>query len=137
MSQALQHILNSPLQITLIWVVVALLVVLFIVFRPRRILITSSADGRLQISRRALHRLIETCCEQLKGVASARARVTGPAGKFKTRICLKIRPDARLDAIQGYLKQEVAEIYRQNLGIVNEGSVEVEVTGVIAEDKPL
>lgn len=127
----LKNLFNSPGAMIAIWVALAVLVVaLILAFRPRRILLAADKGGRLHITQRALHRLIEACCMQLEGVASARARVRGRLGKFETRIRLKVRPDARLDAIQGYLKQEIADIYRQNLGIANEGEVVVEVTGV-------
>jgi hypothetical protein len=76
---------------------------------------------------------VETCCEQLKGVASARATITRRRDKFETVIHLRIRPNAKLDAIQGYLSQEVGDIYRQNLGIDAVGRVEIKVVGVAPE----
>lgn len=138
MSQPLSILHGSPVAIVLLWLAAAVVaLLLLVVLRPRRVLLASDANGRLRITRRALHSLVEACCEQVRGVASARARVTGPAGKFRTRIRLKVHPGARLDAIQGYLKQEVAEVFRQNLGLINEGPVEIEITGVVPEDKTL
>jgi hypothetical protein len=103
--------------------------------RQPRLLLISNESGRLQISRHALHRLLETCCQQLRGVSSARARVVKRRGKFKTYLRLKVRPDAKMDAIQGYLAQEIADIYRLNLGITNIGPIEIEVVGVVPEQK--
>lgn len=138
MKQTLQALSGSPAAIALLWCALALFaVVLFVAFRPRRVLLAADAGGRLLITRRALHRLIEASCEQVRGIASARARISGTSGKFQTHIRLKIRPNAKLDAIQGYLKQEVAEIFRQNLGIANEGRVEIEIVGVASDDKPI
>ena len=131
----LTHLLNSPVEVVIVWGLVALLVILLFLRKPRTVVLASSKTGRLEISRHALNRLLEACCEQLKGVVSARARVTGRAGKFKTHIRLKVRPDAKLDAIQGYLSQEIVDIYRQNLGIANTGPVEIHVVGVIPESK--
>lgn len=135
MSSYIEFILNWPALFLTVWGLLALLAVLIFLRKPRTIVLVSSKDGRLQISRHALNRLIEACCEQLKGVAAARARVIGKAGKFNTFVRLKVRPEAKLDAIHGYLTQEIAEIYRQNLGIENKGSIEIEVTGVASEIK--
>lgn len=99
------------------------------------LMLAKNETGRLQISRHALHRLMETCCQQVRGVASARARVTKSRGKFRTTLRLKIRPDAKLDAIQGYLTQEITDIYRLNLGISDVGPIEIKVVGVISESK--
>ncbi|MFH1497082.1 MAG: hypothetical protein ABII82_04580 [Verrucomicrobiota bacterium] len=126
-------IFASPVQALIVWGGVAVLVLLLFLREPRTLTLSKSEGGRLQISRHALHRLIEACCQQLGGVASARAEVVRKGGKFNTVIRLKIRPNAKLDAIQGYLTEEVADIFKQNLGIAEVGTIEVKVTGVIPE----
>lgn len=110
------------------------MLILLICLRPSAT-VTLIADGKgaLSISRHALHRLIETCCEQLHGVASARANVGRRQDKFTVTIHLKVRPNAKLDAIQGYLTQEVRDIFRENLGIGDIGHVEIKVIGVTPE----
>ena len=120
-------------QDALLWSALALTALLILVRQPRTLVLSTDEKGRLEISRHALHRLVETCCEQLKGVASARARITRRKGKFETVIHLRIRPNAKLDAIQGYLTQEVGDIYRQNLGIDAVGKVEIKVVGIAPE----
>lgn len=125
-------IFASPLQALLIWSGLGLLVVLLFLREPRTLTLAQSENGRLQISRHALHRLIEACCQQLNGVASARAEVFRRGGKFNTVIRLKILPNAKLDAIQGYLTQEVTDIYKENLGITEVGAIEVKVIGVVS-----
>ncbi|HEY0944922.1 MAG TPA: hypothetical protein VGD81_06625, partial [Opitutaceae bacterium] len=113
-----------------------LLVILFFLRQPSVLTLASDTKGRLLISRHALHRLVEACCEQLRGVASARAEVTRRGNQFKTIIRLKVRPDAKLDAIHGYLTQEIAEIYRQNLGLKGEvGPIDIRVVGVIPAER--
>lgn len=111
----------------------AVLVLLLYLRKPSTLLLASHKAGRLQISRHALNRLLEACCQQLKGVASARAQVKRSGGKFRTTLRLKVRPDAKLDAIQGYLTEEIAGIYRDNLGLKNEvGPIHIKVVGVVA-----
>jgi hypothetical protein len=134
-SQIAEYFTNSPAQLAALWVVAGFLVLTLFLWRPRTLVLATNENGRLEISRHALHRLLEACCQQLKGVASARARVARRHGKFKTRLRLKVRPDAKLDAIQGYLTQEIAEIYRTNLGITEVGPIEIEVVGIVTENK--
>ena len=123
----------TAFQLVLLWCALALLAIMILLRQPATLVLSTSEKGRLEISRHALHRLIETCCEQLKGVASARATISRRRGKFETVIRLKIRPNAKLDAIQGYLTQEVGDIYRENLGIDAVGKIEIKVVGVAPE----
>lgn len=135
MSHFIEYLTNTPVLAAGLWVALGVLVLLLVLRKPRTLVLVENETGRLQISTHALHRLLETCCEQVNGVASARARVVKSRGKFKTTLRLKVRPDAKLDAIQGYLAQEITDIYRQNLGIANVGPVEVDVVGIIPAEK--
>ena len=127
---------DAPRDIVLLWLALALWVVLVLLRPSASLVLRQTAGGRLAISRHALHRLLEACAEQLKGVAHARAHVRKRAGKFNTTLHLKVRPYAKLDAIQGYLEQEIADIFRQNLGLPGAvGRVEVKIVGVVPEPK--
>ncbi len=131
-SSVTEYLLTSPFQSFVLWFGLALLVILLFLRQPTVLTLASDQKGRLQISRHALHRLVETCCEQLGGVASARVVVTHHRGHLHTVIRLKVRPDAKLDAIQGYLTEEISDIYQQNLGLKGEvGPIEIKVVGVI------
>ena len=129
MSLDLLHL--SLTQMVLLWSTLAALVLLLCVRQPATLVLASDEKGRLQISRHALQRLVETCCEQLGGVASARASVTrSRKGQFSVQIRLRTRPNAKLEAIQGYLTQEIGEVFRENLGIGDVGRVEIKVVGI-------
>ncbi len=117
-------------QYVLIWSALSLLVLLLCLRPPASLKLVANEQGELRISRRALHRLIETCCEQLRGVATARATVGRRGGKFTVTLRLTVRPNAKLDAIQGYLTQELAEVFRENLGVGEIGRVKVKVVGI-------
>jgi hypothetical protein len=134
-SSVLEYFLDAPALVIALWSALGLLALLLLLRKPSRLLLVTNESGRLQISRHALHRLLETCCQQLRGIASARARVVQRRGKFKTYLRLKVRPDAKMDAIQGYLAQEITDIYRLNLGITNVGPIEIDVVGVVQENK--
>lgn len=134
MSPLYEYLSQPSIQWFVLWAGLALLTLLLFLRKPRTLVLASSKEGRLQISRHALNRLLEACCEQLRGVASARAQVKRSGGKFKTTLRLKVRPDAKLDAIQGYLSEEIAAIYRDNLGLKNEvGPIHIKVIGVVAQ----
>ncbi len=132
MTTLTEYILTSPTQLFVLWGGVALLVVLLFLRQPTVLTLAKDSAGKLEISRHALHRLVEACCEQLKGVATARACITRRGNRLDTLIRLKVRPDAKLDAIQGYLNEEISEIYRENLAFKGEvGSIEIKVVGVV------
>jgi hypothetical protein len=132
----LVEFLSSPTaQWAIIWTGVVLLVLLLFLRKPRTLVLVSEKTGRLEISAHALNRLLEACCEQLKGVAKARAQVKRSGGKFHARLRLKIRPNAKVDAIQGYLVEEIANIFRDNLGLKDGvGRIDVQVVGVVRAD---
>lgn len=127
---------DAPRELALLWLALALWVVLVLARPASSLVLRQTEGGRLAISRHALNRLLEACAEQLKGVAHARAHVRKRGDKFHTTLHLKVRPYAKLDAIQGYLEQEVADIYRQNLGLPDAaGRIEVKIVGVVPEPK--
>ena len=125
---------ETPQEIALLWIALALWVVLILIRPQGTIFLRKTEGGQLTISRHALNRLLEACAEQLKGVVHARAHVTRRGGKFHTTLRLKVRPNAKLDAIQGYLAEEIRDIFVENLGLPDAaGRVEVKVTGIVPE----
>ncbi len=123
---------SSPLTTIVVGGGLTLLLVLLVFRQPRSLPLASNENGRLLISRRALHRMVEACCEQVRGVVSANASIRIRGDRFNTKLRLKVRPEAKLDAIQGYLTQEISTIYRENLGLTTEiGPIEIKVVGVI------
>ncbi|HRE08298.1 MAG TPA: hypothetical protein PKX00_21955 [Opitutaceae bacterium] len=125
----------TTIQFLVLWGLLGLLVVLIVLRAPTTMVLARDSKGRLEISRSALHRVLESCCEQVRGIASARAYVTRKGKTYHTELRLKIRPDAKLDAIQGYLTQEITEIYHQNLGLKDIGEIEIKVVGVVPSDQ--
>lgn len=127
---------DGPRDLLLLWLALALWVVLILIRQTPTLLLRKTEGGRLEISRHALNRLLETCAEQLKGVVHARAKVSLRGKKFNVALFLRVRPNAKLDAIQGYLDQEVRDIFRENLGLGDAaGKVRVRITGVVPESK--
>lgn len=132
-SAFVEYLFAVPVYGFAVWSGLAILVILIFMREPGTLTLASDASGKLQISRHALHRLVEACCEQLNGVASARATVTRRGGKFCTTIRLKVRPDAKLEAIRGYLTEEIADVFRQNLGIKAVGAIDIQIVGAASK----
>jgi len=127
--------ISSPVTSVVITGALALLLILLFFRQPKSLPLAENESGKLLISRRALHRMVEACCENVRGVAAANASINIKGSQFNTRLRLKIRPEAKLDAIQGYLTQEITHIYRENLGLSSEiGPIEIKVVGVIPAD---
>jgi predicted methyltransferase len=127
--------LSSPVEVIVFGGGLALLIYLLFFSQPTSVPLASNETGKLLISRKALHRLVEACCGQVKGVASASASIKFKQDRLNTERRRKVRPEAKLDAIQGYLTQEITEIYRQNLGLSGDiGPIEIIVVGVIAAE---
>lgn len=125
---------EAPRELALLWLALGFWVLLILIRPKSTILLRKTDGGRLAISRHALHRLLEACAEQLKGVVNARAHVSRRRGKFKTTLYLKVRPNAKLDAIQGYLTEEIRDIFSENLGLPDAaGPVEIKVVGIVPE----
>lgn len=125
---------DAPRELAFLWLALALWVLLVLIRTRPTVVLRKTDAGKLEISRHALNRLMEACAEQLKGVVHARAEVRRSGGKFHTTLFLKVRPNAKLDAIQGYLAEEVRDIFVENLGLPDAaGRVEVKVTGVVPE----
>jgi hypothetical protein len=101
--------LSSPVEVIVFGGGLALLIYLLFFSQPTSVPLASNETGKLLISRKALHRLVEACCGQVKGVASASASIKFKQDRLNTKIRLKVRPEAKLDAIQGYLTQEITE----------------------------
>lgn len=127
--------ISSPVMSVAVTGALALLLILLFFRQPKSLPLAESESGKLLISRRALHRMVEACCENVRGVAAANASINIRGEQFNTKLRLKIRPEAKLDAIQGYLTQEITNIYRENLGLSSEiGPIEIKVVGVIPAD---
>ncbi|MFO1449564.1 MAG: hypothetical protein U1F61_15520 [Opitutaceae bacterium] len=130
-----ESITFTSLQFVALWGLIGLAVVLIVLRESSTLVLARDSKGKLEISRAALHRVLEACCEQVRGIASARAHVTRKGKTYHTELRLRIRPDAKLDAIQGYLTQEITEIYHENLGLKDIGAIEIKIVGVVPNEQ--
>ena len=104
--------------------------------RPPRVMQAfNSEGGQVLVTRRAVKDLVQRCCEELGGVGSADVTVRIRSGELHTRVELRLRRNANLKGISGYLREQIAQALTENLGVEKLGEIDILVVGVIEEPK--
>lgn len=131
----LENLINSPYVIGGA-VTAAVLLIIFALTRrqPRVVRAFNAEGGQVLVTRRAVRDLVQRCCEELGDVASAHATVAIKNGKLRTRVELRLRHNANLKGVTGYLREQVTQALTENLGLEELGEVDVIVIGVL--EKP-
>ena len=128
----LDNLIHSPYVIGgAITAVVMLLLFALIRKQPRVVRAFDADGGQVLVTRRAVRDLVQRCCEELGDVASAHATVEIRGGKLRTRVALRLRRNANLKGITGYLREQVTQALTENLGLEELGEVDVIVVGVL------
>lgn len=128
----LENLIHSPYVIGGA-VTAAAMLLLIALFRkqPRVVRAFDAEGGQVLVTRRAVRELVQRCCEELGDVASAHARVAIKGGKLRTQVELRLRRNANLKGITGYLREQVTLALTENLGLEDLGEVDVIVVGVL------
>ena len=110
-------------------------VVLFIVARrqPRVFVAFGEGGDSVFITRKAVRELVQRCCEELGGVGAAHAQVRIRGGELYTRVELRLRRNANLKGISGYLREQISQALTENLGVEKIGEIEIVVIGILAD----
>lgn len=87
--------------------------------------------GKVLVSRQALQEQIQSCCEDLADVGKARAAVVHRDDLLSIRIRLRVKSNAKLIGISGYLQEQIDAVLRKNLGVENIGPIDIVVTGIL------
>lgn len=116
--------------------VLLLLFLLKLRCRPANLEASSGELGRVLVSSHALRDLIQRHCEEMPEVGRARAVIQLKGGQINIQIRLRIRSDARLVGVSGYLQERIGAVIRQNLGMENIGPIDVMVAGILSPSKP-
>jgi hypothetical protein len=132
MQQTFLPFFQSPEVPLALFAIAVLAAAVFLFTRqPDRITAFSNETGDVLVSRRAIHNVIEQCCEGLKEVGSARVTVSWKEGSLHTLVRLRIHADARLENTSGYLQQQIRGMLKENLGLENIGRIDIDVTGIL------
>lgn len=91
----------------------------------------SNDQGKVMVSRQALQEQIQRRCEELSEVGKARAHIISKGELLSIRIRLRVRSNAKLIGISGYLQEQIDAVLRRNLGVENIGPIDIIVTGIL------
>ena len=118
---------------------VLLLILLLSLHKSSILTISSNERGRLRIRKHALQRLLEELSEGVGGILSSHVHISLHKQKFNVRVRLKTSPDAKIEAIQGYLFEEISSIMEENLGIHKDrmGKISIEVTNILPKENSI
>lgn len=114
-------------------VLAALLGLLFALARrqPESFEAFTTESGKIVISRQALQEQIQRCCEELGDVGKAKAKVLKKRDLLSIRIGLRIKSNAKLVGISGYMQDQISTVLHKNLGVENIGPIDIVVTGIL------
>lgn len=107
------------------------IVVGFLRRQPEMFEAFSNESGKVLVSRQALQEQIQRCCEELSDVGRSRVTVIQRDHVLSIRIRLRLRSNAKLVGISGYLQQQIDSVVRKNLGVENIGPIDLVVTGIL------
>lgn len=128
-------VLTNPVVVILLSAVILVLLLVLILSRPvQTVHAFTGPAGRVTVSRKAVHDLIEARCRAFRGVGGAKALVTNRGSEVDVRIELKIRESARLEDLSAQIQGEVGGMLRENLALENIGAIDIVVTGVSRSD---
>lgn len=110
-----------------------LLVILFTSLRrqPQMFEAFSNESGKVLVSRQALQEQIQRCCEELSDVGRSRVTVLQKNKVLSIRVRLRLRSNAKLVGISGYLQEQIDSVVRKNLGVADIGPIDIVVTGIL------
>lgn len=91
----------------------------------------SNDAGKVLVSRHALQEQVQRCCEELDDVGKCRVTVIQRNNVLSTRVHLRLRSNAKLVGISGYLQEQIERVVRNNLGVENIGPIDIIVTGIL------
>lgn len=129
------EVLTNPIVVILLSGIILVLLLVLIISRPvPTIHAFTGPAGRVTVSRKAVHDLIEARCLAFRGVGGAKAKVINRAGEVDVRIELKIRDSARLEDLSSQIQGEIGGMLRENLALENIGSIDIVVIGVSRSD---
>jgi len=123
-------------------VIVGIILVLLVMLlgslrrRPQQFEAFSGEQGSVRVTSQALRELVQRYCEEMPEVGRARAIIRVKGKLLTIQIRLRIRSDARLVGVSGYLQEQIGGIVRKNLGMENIGPVDVVVVGILPASKP-
>ncbi|RME71873.1 MAG: hypothetical protein D6781_03290 [Verrucomicrobia bacterium] len=104
--------------------------------QPKTFKAFDSEGGEVHVTRRAVRELVKRCCEGIPDIGAARTRVDIRGQHAHVTVELRVRKNANLKNITGYLREQIGAVLTENLGIEEIGEIRIIVVGVLDEPDP-
>jgi hypothetical protein len=78
--------------------------------------------------------MVQQCCEQLGDVGRAHAIINIHRNRLKIKVKLRVKKNASLKGISGFLKEQITQVLADSFGIEEISGLDVAVIGVLPEE---
>ncbi len=110
-------------------VITAGLVMLFSRWKKPTLLIFNNENGRVEISRAAIQKVVQRTCERFIEVGRARSYLSQSKGYMHIKVRLMLGVKTRVPDISSHLQKQITRAVRDDLGIKTLADVTVVVEG--------
>ena len=141
METILDQLAKSPVLVFLLTAMaVAIVVAAFTKPFTRRekpyLLVFNSENGRVEISREAIRKVVQQTCEEFREVSQSRNYLRQSRGHIHIKVRLLLAEETRVEEITKHLQKRITLAIRNDLGIKNLADVTVMVEGFTPEPMP-
>ena len=141
MKFSFDNLADAPVPILFLVVIVlaiitAGLVMLFSRWRKPTLLIFNNENGRVEISRATIQKVVQRTCERFMEVGWARTYLRQSKGYIHIKVRLKLGVKTRIQDISNHLQKQITRAIRDDLGIKSLADVTVVVEGLMTPVEP-
>lgn len=105
--------------------------------KAERFLTFENEGGAVSISIKAINDFLAKLADEFAGIIRLRANVAAARdGRVDVRLDVNIKVGTKVQELSQVLQQRVRESMRDNLGIAEVHSVQVNVSSIVADEKP-
>lgn len=135
-------LINDKLGQFLVGISAVFLVLLYwltgIPVKEERFLTFENEGGAISISVKAVNDFLAKLADEFAGIIRLRADVTASRdGRVEVRLDVSVKAGTKIQQLSQVLQQRVRESMRENLGIAEIHDVKVNVSAIVAVEKPV
>lgn len=134
MESIFDNLTNAPVLFLILFVLAIVAAGLGAFFTRRKkntpnLLVLNSENGRIEISREAIQKVVQHTCEEFREVSRSRIHLRQSRGHIHVKVQLLLTVETRVGDITKHLQKRVTRAIRDDLGIKNLADVTVMVAG--------
>ncbi|MBU1858263.1 MAG: hypothetical protein KKC28_14895, partial [Verrucomicrobia bacterium] len=105
--------------------------------KEERFLTFENEGGAISISVKAINDFLAKLADEFAGIIRLRADVTASRdGRIEVRLDVSVKAGTKVQQLSQVLQQRVRESMRENLGITEIHTIKVNVSSIVAAEKP-